>query len=36
VTLGAAISIGTLALLLGALSLRSRRLRRDTPPAATT
>jgi hypothetical protein len=33
VTVGAVVSIGTLALLLGALSLRSHRLRRQVPPA---
>jgi uncharacterized membrane protein YfhO len=33
VTVGAVVSIGTLALLLGALSLRSRRLRRQVPSA---
>ena len=36
VTLGAAVSLVTLAVLVGTLALRSRRLRRDTPPAATT
>jgi len=34
VTTGAAVSLGTLALLAGALALRSRRMRRGVPPAA--
>ena len=36
VTLGAAVSLGTLAVLAGALWLRSRRLRREASPAVAS
>jgi len=35
VTLGAAVSLATLAVLVGTLALRSRRVRRETPPATS-